>query len=57
MSFVCTCGVFLMLLDKPCANSLIRTIASFSPYNSSFPKAVPEMWFEVALLLLHLKIQ
>ncbi len=27
MLFICLCGVFNMLLDKPCANPLINTIA------------------------------
>ncbi len=29
MLFICLCGVFNMLLDKPCANPLINTIAEY----------------------------
>ncbi len=47
-----------MLLDKPCANPLISTIAEYFLLKTVVsPKADPETRFETALGLLRHKIQ
>ncbi len=58
MLFICPCGVFNMLFDKPCANPLINTIAEYILLEIVVsPKADPEMRFETALGLLRHKNQ
>ncbi len=55
--FICLCGVFNMLLDKPCANPLINTIAEYFLLKTVLPKGSPETWYETDLFLLRHKNQ